>query len=763
VERATGRDVIALALQPLATGAPPWRTILLPFDRVHVPHPAARPVRAGRAWLRRALSEIVGRSQDQPLHQPTSAHPAPWPHQLTAAVALLEGHGTRLLIADEVGLGKTLTAAVLLVELMSRGVARRALVLVPAGLRDQWRSELWRLARLNAEIVDAAALAARVRTRPPGQSTWTAPGIAIASVDFIKQPTVLAELVNTVWDVLVVDEAHVAVGESARAAAVRLLADRTRVMALLTATPHSGDRDAFRRLVQLGVLRADEPPMAWVRHQRRDLGIAIQRRTRVWRPRMHSDEAGLHARLHAYVSRVFRSGAADARLAMIVLQKRALSTPDALLCSLQHRRAALVAPETAQLELPLDDPAGELDESDRTQPIVLRAAGLADARSERAWLDELIALAKHATAECSKYRILERLVRRTTEPILLFTEYRDTLDAVVQRLGRIASMTVLHGGLDRRTRLDAVNAFTSGRARVLVATDTAAEGLNLQARCRLVVHVELPWSPVRLEQRVGRVDRLGQTRPVHVWQISGASGHERTVLAALARRVHAIRADLGGQLPADWRDDGQLGDERGDPALEGLMKCAVGQAIGRIADGIYLSRGLQSHSHLDSEASARSRRRGLRWMSGRRQPGGLTRGVLFVFLIATPAVGHAPIRVAVHVAMRRLPDASPSRWLPSLVDPAARVARQAAASPTPLLTALAVRERALLEDAEREQRLARRQWQASLFDRRAAQLVGTARQRVASRIDEHRERLAALEQATTTPSDVVPLVAIVLR
>jgi superfamily II DNA/RNA helicase len=95
----------------------------------------------------------------------------------------------------------------------------------------------------------------------------------------------------------------------------------------------------------------------------------------------------------------------------------------------------------------------------------------------------------------------------------------------------------------RDARADAVARFTQGGARVLAATDVAAEGLNLQARCRLVVSLELPWSPSRLEQRAGRVDRIGQSRPVRVWTLTGASGHEAMVVAALARRAEAIRKD----------------------------------------------------------------------------------------------------------------------------------------------------------------------------------------------------------------------------
>ena len=160
-------------------------------------------------------------------------------------------------------------------------------------------------------------------------------------------------------------------------------------------------------------------------------------------------------------------------------------------------------------------------------------------------LDALIELAREAEASWSKWTRVARLIRCTREPVLIFTEYRDTLDALARRLEGAAPFVVLHGGMPRDARADAVARFTQGDVRVLAATDVAAEGLNLQARCRLVVNLELPWSPSRLEQRAGRVDWIGQSRPVRVWTLTGASGHEAMVVSALARRAEAIRRRSG--------------------------------------------------------------------------------------------------------------------------------------------------------------------------------------------------------------------------
>ena len=225
---------------------------------------------------------LSGAWAGQPLASVTSMPAAPWPHQLVPALALVQGHSTRMLVADAVGLGKTLTAAVVLSELTARGVGSRVLILVPAGLRDQWRDELLSRAGIVADIVDAAALATRrdgALTRP---SPWAGPGVSIVSLDFAKQPTVLAGLLASPWDLLILDEAHMASGESARAAAVSRIAAISRVVVAITATPHSGDTRAFHWLLGLG---GGTAPMLWFRREPRQVGLAVVRRTRSWRIR----------------------------------------------------------------------------------------------------------------------------------------------------------------------------------------------------------------------------------------------------------------------------------------------------------------------------------------------------------------------------------------------------------------------------------------------------------------------------------------------
>ena len=160
---------------------------------------------------------------------------------------------------------------------------------------------------------------------------------------------------------------------------------------------------------------------------------------------------------------------------------------------------------------------------------------------EREVLQRLVEAARRAQNNDRKMHVLRRIVRRVREPLIIFTEYRDTLDAIRDEIGSHRRITMLHGGQTAHERAQSVRAFTGGAADVMIATDAGSEGLNLQGTCRLVVNLELPWNPIRLEQRVGRVDRIGQTRTVHAINLFADGTAERTVLASLLRRIDRIR------------------------------------------------------------------------------------------------------------------------------------------------------------------------------------------------------------------------------
>ena len=174
------------------------------------------------------------------------------PHQLEPAIALARGDGCRVLLADEVGLGKTIQAGLAIAELRTRGAADRVLIITPAGLREQWAGELSERFNLQADVVDFRAVARRMAALPYGVNPWTTWPIAIVSVDYVKRADVLPAVAACAWDVIVVDEAHGLAGDSDRHEAVAALAARAPYVVLLTATPHNGDVRAFRSLCAIG-------------------------------------------------------------------------------------------------------------------------------------------------------------------------------------------------------------------------------------------------------------------------------------------------------------------------------------------------------------------------------------------------------------------------------------------------------------------------------------------------------------------------------
>jgi superfamily II DNA/RNA helicase len=203
-----------------------------------------------------------------------------------------------------------------------------------------------------------------------------------------------------------------------------------------------------------------------------------------------------------------------------------------------ERRLALLSGAAQPLQTGLPFAADE-DDADVDPPLGTPAFDRAD--EERRALEEILKIALRARAAERKVAVLQRLLHRINEPALVFTEYRDTLLTLESAVQPLRQPAILHGGLSRQQRRVAVDAFNTGAASVLLATDAGSEGLNLQSRCRLVINLELPWNPIRLQQRIGRVDRLGQSRTVHAINLLARDTAESFVLARLAGRVEQIR------------------------------------------------------------------------------------------------------------------------------------------------------------------------------------------------------------------------------
>jgi superfamily II DNA or RNA helicase len=528
------------------------RRVLTPFDTIEPVDRAARPRLVRRKLWRRACRAWL--ASHTPPGSPCAARTAQidlMPHQLEPALAVVRGLGSRLLLADEVGLGKTIQAGLVTSELRARGAIDRVLILTPAGLREPWVRELSERFAFKAMSVDAAVLRRLAATLPVGVNPWSTVEAAIASVDYIKRPEVLPAVAACRWDVVVVDEAHGVAGDSDRHKAVQTLTSHAAYVLLLTATPHSGDRQSFLSLCNLG--SADSDSLLVFRRTRIDVRIGTPRRVHTLHVRPTADERRMHALLAQYSDavRAERKGSRqDSCLALSVLHKRALSSPWSLAQSIERRLAALaLAPgmvDGEQLALPLGGGQGEFTDADEP-PSWPADLCLSDAARETRLLTTLAAAAYAAAEGETKVSALRRLLRRAGESAVVFTEYRDTLLHVRPRLR--SPIVVLHGGLTRDERTAALTSFTRSPRCVLLATDAAGEGLNLHHACRLVINLELPWNPMRLEQRIGRVDRIGQRRTVHAVHLVARGTGEIRILSRLEARVAAAQADIGAPNP----------------------------------------------------------------------------------------------------------------------------------------------------------------------------------------------------------------------
>ena len=529
-------------------------TFLAPFDR---PVPVAAAKRARWTRPQHALARLAGllarTGSSRSVFAPVDANLEIFPYQLEPVLAVLSG-ARRVLIADEVGLGKTIQAGLILAELQRRHDALRALV-VPSAVRTQWRDELWQRFLIDAFPADAGSIDRLARSGPRSDDPWRRPGVWLASLDYLKQPHVRAALPSLPWDLLILDEAHGVCGDSARYAAAADLARRSRRVVLLTATPHSGDEARFARLLDLGGLPSAPDALVVFRRTRRELALPVTRRVRWQRVRLSLDEARLFDVLTAFERTVLQAAGEPRRNAALLLlsvfRKRALSTAGALLASLERRLCWL---EHVEGPREPDWRQGHLDFQDRSDDVsaeeelsLVADLGLAPDH-ERSWLRRLRDLARAASRQESKVAHVLSLVRRSAEPVAIFTEFRDSLSVLRERTLPIRSTVVLHGGMRPEEQQQQLASFLDGSASLLLATDVASQGLNLQSRCRWIINFELPWNPVRIEQRAGRVDRIGQRRRVHVTLLVAGHDAETGVLARLARRTLSAQQSFGEDI-----------------------------------------------------------------------------------------------------------------------------------------------------------------------------------------------------------------------
>jgi superfamily II DNA or RNA helicase len=673
-------------------------------------------VEAGARVLERATLPTVGRFDDpeklraflhavrwgavtdadfDALQAPFRAGIAIEDYQLDPVVRAIRTPRANLLIADDVGLGKTIEAGLVIHELLLRHRARSVLIVCPASLQLKWRDEMAEKFGLEFRIVDTSLLRELRRSRGIHTNPWTHFPRLISSIDWLKRDTPMRMMRDALppmpgyprrFDILVVDEAHNVAPtgsanyavDSQRTRAIRHIAPHFEHRLFLTATPHNGFQESFVSLLEL---LDDQRFARGVPPDREQLATVMVRRMKDdivdWngRPRFAvrkilpievdytDDEQRAHSLLAEYARR--REEAAEGEggqyathFVLTLLKKRLFSSPPAFALTLDKHVTTLAsgsekAPSRQTLSIlrravdEVDEEYADDDERESAEGEAVDTAGsLFDMLSERerTILDELASWAARAgsTPDSKAKALIEWLDRYirphgtwSDERVIVFTEYRATQNWLLEILagagfaegGRVMT---LYGGMATADRERIKAAFQAqpdeSPVRILLATDAASEGIDLQNHCHLMIHAEIPWNPNRLEQRNGRIDRHGQPADevlIHHFvgsgweEKAGSAGRTTGDLAGdleflyrAALKVDRIRVDLGrvGPVIAQQLQDAMLrpgvssldttaAEEQASAARQQLeIERDISERIGRLHDRL-----LQSRHHLEIE------------------------------------------------------------------------------------------------------------------------------------------------------------------
>jgi superfamily II DNA or RNA helicase len=529
----------------------------------------------------------------------------PLPHQLEAVYDyFLKLPRIRFLLADDPGAGKTIMAGLLIKELKIRGLIKRVLIVTPANLTFQWQRELKDKFRENFEIIRGEVLRANYGSNP-----WQERDQVITSVSWVSIIEDANEsLLRSRWDLIIVDEAHKmsARREDDLTYAYRLgmaLSERTDHYLLMTATPHKGDPQNFRLFLELldkdvyGNIKSLEEAMrrhaapfylrrvkeALVDFPDPDTGqvkkLFTRRNVRTAAFQLNPEEGEFYDELTRFVEnqsiKASKDDSARGRalgFTMAMLQRRFASSIYAARRSLERMKAKrekiLADPDGYRQEQILKktpDDFDDLPEAEQEKIIaqleeIVASVDPIALRAEIAELDKLIVHAQRLES-CEVETKLTKLQEVINEQgvfhdpkmkLLIFTEHKDSLDYLVKKLeawGLI--VTQIHGGLkigDRNTphtRLCAEREFRES-CQVLVATEAAGEGINLQF-CWLLINYDIPWNPVRLEQRMGRIHRYGQQKDCLIFNFVATNTREGRVMQKLFDRIRQIETDLDPQ------------------------------------------------------------------------------------------------------------------------------------------------------------------------------------------------------------------------
>lgn len=532
----------------------------------------------------------------------------PLPHQISAVYQeMLPRLPLRYILADDPGAGKTIMTGLFIKELIIRGALKRCLIVSPGNLAEQWQDELYRKFGLRFEILTNDRFESAV-----SGNVFLESGLCIVRLDKLaRNEDIQAKLKITTWDLIVCDEAHkmsatVWGGEvkyTKRFQVGRLLSSVTNHFLLLTATPHNGKEEDFQLFMSLidqdrfeGVARSGNQAVDVADVMRRlvkeDLlkfdGTPLfpERRAYTVNYDLSNREAALYNAVTDYVQEEFnradnleKDRKNTVGFALTILQRRLASSPEAIYQSLKRRRERLEgrlagerlgrrgAEYTSVYYEDFDDddlPSTELeDEEEKVVDQATAARTISELEAEIATLKKLERMANDVrqSGEDRKWSELSKLLQDNEsmfgaegdrEKLIIFTEHRDTLrylqDKITSLLGSEDAVATIHGGLLRDERRKVEERFKQDKeVRILIATDAAGEGINLQ-RAHLMVNYDLPWNPNRLEQRFGRIHRIGQTEVCHLWNLVSKETREGMVYGRLLEKLEQEREALKGKV-----------------------------------------------------------------------------------------------------------------------------------------------------------------------------------------------------------------------
>ena len=512
----------------------------------------------------------------------------PRAYQLVPLMMAMRLATIRLLIADDVGIGKTIEAGLIAREMLDRGEIERLTVLAPPHLCEQWADELRNRFQLTATVVRSGTVARLERDLPPGKSIFEIHPYTVVSLDYIKSDRHKDEFLRSCPEFVIVDEAHTCVLGSTTArhkryALLKALAqDPDRHMVLLTATPHSGDDQAFHNLLglldplfkELGEATGERRQqlrqrlaMHFVQRRRPDIeewhdqNLFPEKKSREATYRLTGEWGALFEHVLDYARDIVESSKHESQFrqrlnwwAALALLRCVSSSPAAAVTALRTRLAA--GSDEASFEEEMARLVFDGTEDDLSTEDVEPGAATDEGRSR---LHALLAEAE-ALANPAKDPKLKTLVKQIGELIdegfrpVIFCRYIATAHYVAEALAKkfkACQVGTVTGELSPKERQREVEELGLQERPILVATDCLSEGINLQDYFTAVVHYDLSWNPTRHEQREGRVDRFGQkAREVRSVMIYGQDNPiDGAVLDVILRKAESIRKELGVLVP----------------------------------------------------------------------------------------------------------------------------------------------------------------------------------------------------------------------